>query len=117
MRVDATRLVEGERVESKGRTHRVSEIDASSLTAIRPVLINIARHRTTITYGQLKAAAGLSHIPSGMGRLLDLAKIDCDRCGEPDLAALVVNSVTQEVGDRYGTDAESERQHVYRRWS
>ena len=105
-----------ERISSKGRTLRVTDLDLSSLAAMRPVLIAMARRRSTIAYGELKAAAELPHTATGMGRLLDLVKVDCVRRREPDLAALVVNANTHEVGDEYGTGAAGERERVYQHW-
>lgn len=110
-------LTPGERLDIKGKSLKVSHLDADSVLAMRPVLISVAQDRTTITYGDLKAKAALPHMPTGMGRLLDLTKVECERRGEPDLAALVVNAQTREVGDMYGTGAVGERADVYRHWS
>ncbi|WP_298885596.1 hypothetical protein [uncultured Serinicoccus sp.] len=107
----------GERLESKGKTLRVSQLDIDSVVSMRPVLIRVAEEGTTITYGVLKTKAALPHMPTGMGRLLDLTKVECERRGDPDLAALVVNAQTREVGDMYGTGAEGERHQVYEHWS
>ena len=107
----------GERIESKGKTLRVSQLDIDSVVSMRPALIRVATDRTTITYGELKSEAALPHMPTGMGRLLDLTKVECERRGEPDLAALVVNAQTREVGDMYGTGAVGEREQVYQHWS
>ena len=114
---DTAHLELGERIESKGKTLRVSQLDMDSVVSMRPALIRVAQERTTITYGMLKTKAALPHMPTGMGRLLDLTKVECERRGEPDLAALVVNAQTREVGDMYGTGAVGEREQVYQHWS
>lgn len=110
-------LTPGERLEIKGKTLKVSHLDVDSVLAMRPVLISVAQERTTIPYGQVKTKADLPHMPTGMGRLLDITKVECERRGEPDLAALVVNAKTHEVGDMYGTGAVREREDVYQHWS
>jgi hypothetical protein len=52
-----------------------------------------------------------------MGRLLDLLSVDCDRRGEPSLAAIVVNAVTGEIGDDFDGDAAAERRRLYANWT
>lgn len=117
MEADATTLVLGEPFALKGRSGHVTVRDVASVAAIRPVLIALARHGGTTSYGGLKEAADVPQPAAGLGRLLDLVGTDCRRRGEPDLAALVVTTGTGEVGDKYGGDAAREREQVYRWWA
>jgi len=109
----------GERVDIKGRTLTVTQTAFDCLPRTRDFLIEVARSGLTVTYGKLKGELDLPYAPNGMGRLLDLLSEDCDRRGEPSLAAVVVNATTGEVGDDYAGDAFAERTRVYRQhhWS
>lgn len=107
----------GERIPDKGKNLTVTKLDVQSLPRIRDHLISVARRRGTSTYGELKADAGLPHPANGLGRLLDVVGMDCKRRGEPDLAALVVNARTHEVGSEYGAGAAQDREEVYQHWS
>lgn len=106
-----------DRFDMKGRTVTVTRMQAEVGQRVRDELIDVAKRRQTITYGELKAAANLSHPPNGMGRLLDVISEDCRIRDEPSLAALVVNAETREVGDDYEGAPEADRQHVYDYWS
>jgi hypothetical protein len=107
----------GDRFEMKGRTVTVTKMQADVGQLVRDELIDVAKRRAKITYGELKAAASLSHPPNGMGRLLDVISEDCRLRDEPSLAPLVVNAGTQEVGADYDGDPIADRQRVYHYWS
>ncbi|MBB6568183.1 hypothetical protein HPO96_03100 [Kribbella sandramycini] len=89
----------GETVGVKGRQLRVTPLDVDCVPRVREYLIGLARRGETVAYGGLKRELGLPHALNGLGRLLDLVAVDCRRRGEPSLAVLVVNAVTQEVGE------------------
>lgn len=107
----------GDEVESKGRTLTVSELDVAALPKIRSCLIGVAKQGATVTYGELVDATGITHLPRGLGRLMDLISADCLLTGEPSLAAIVVNQTTQEVGEAFAGDALGERKHVFKHWN
>lgn len=107
----------GDQIEIKGRTVTVTKMQAGVGQRVRDELIDVAKRAGKITYGDLKAAAALTHPPNGMGRLLDVISEDCRLRGEPSLAPLVVNRETQEVGADYEGDPVADRQSAYRYWS
>ncbi|GAB3928593.1 hypothetical protein GCM10029976_026680 [Kribbella albertanoniae] len=106
----------GEKLFIKEGRVSVTTLDAHWLPRIRGRLIEVAANGETITYGTLKQQLGLPHPPNGLGRLLDLLSVDCERRGEPSLASLVVNSGTGEVGHDFDGEPMSERGDVYRQW-
>lgn len=112
----ASGITVGQRYEIKGTSITVTRLDVQSLPPVRAALIAVAQSGGTTTYGRVKAAADLPHAVNGLGRLLDLVGLECELLGEPDLAALVVTSSTNEVGTDYARDARAERDQVYRRW-
>ncbi|GMA33236.1 hypothetical protein [Litorihabitans aurantiacus] len=116
MSTDTTVRV-GQKLSIKGVTVTVTTTDVESIPKIRAALAVVAQRRGTITYGQLKVAASLTHAANGLGRLLDVVGVDCRLRGEPDLAALVVAAGTREVGTDYGSGAPAERAAVYARWA
>lgn len=99
-----------------GRRMSITALASTTLDAMRPILIDTARHRETITYGQLAQQSGGRYRPVSVGRLMDMIAMDCAERGEPSLAALVVSATTDEVGSGYGGDAASERERCYRFW-
>lgn len=101
----------------KGRTITVTQMQADVGQRVRDELIDVARRGQTITYGELKASAQLSHPPNGMGRLLDVISEDCRLRGEPSLAPLVVNAETLEVGADYEGAPNEDRRRLYDHWS
>jgi len=105
------------RFKMTGRTITVTKIQADVGQRVRDELIDIAKRGQTITYGELKAAADLSHPPNGMGRLLDVISQDCHLRNEPSLAPLVVNAQTREVGADYEGNPDADRRVVYDFWS
>lgn len=107
----------GDRFDMKGRTVTVTPMQADIGPRVRDELIGVAKRRQTITYGELKAAANLTHPPNGIGRLLDVISEDCRLRGEPSLAPLVVNGETREVGADYEGAPAADRQRLYDYWS
>ena len=69
-----------------------------------------------MTYGQASTACEGAYIPQGLGPLLDVLSVDCDRRGEPSLAALVVRKDSFEVGDSFVGDAAASRADCYKHW-
>jgi hypothetical protein len=107
----------GDRFDMKGRTITVTQMQADVGQRVTDELIDVARRGQTITYGELKASAQLSHPSNGMGRLLDVISEDCRLRGEPPLAPLVVNAETLEVGADYEGAPNEDRQRLYDHWS
>jgi hypothetical protein len=106
----------GDVVETPRRRLHVGPRDVASVTAMRATLIDEARARATVTYGELVRDLALPVAPTGLGRLLELLSEDCARRGEPTLAAIVVTQSTGEVGHGYGAGARSDRAALYRYW-
>lgn len=115
--VDSVRLRAGETVTTEKRRIHVSERDVDSVAAMRAMLIEEARARATVTYGEFVRDLALPTSPKGLGRLLDLLSEDCARRGEPTLAAIVVTATTGEVGRGYGGGAAADRDALYRHWT
>lgn len=105
-----------ERIVVNGRALRVTSLDLESVPVVREVLIEAAQAEDTTTYAELKQRAGLPHAINGLGRLLDLMRVECARREEPNLAALVVTASTGEVGAGAQGDAVLERAAVYEFW-
>jgi hypothetical protein len=85
----------------------ITSADLEIARTIYPILVQCAARRETITYGELidrgrraapDSAAMASAIPVGFGRRLDVLRTFTDAEGRPDLASLVVNERTGEVG-------------------
>lgn len=110
-------LREGEKLQVKGRTVTVTPLAFESLPKVREYLIQVARQRRTVTYGELRADVGLTYAINGLGWLLDLLSVDCERRGEPPLDALVISAETGEVGQEFGADPEGKRTLVYAHWT
>ena len=109
----ALALTLGEQIAIKGRLVRVTQDAYDYLPAIRDELVQVAADRDTVTYGELKARLQLPWATTGMGRMLDLLSVDCERRGEPSLAAIVVGKQTGEVGHDFDGDPVAERARVY----
>ena len=109
-------LVVGEVVDAGSRRLHVSDRDVEAVARARSVLVAMARDGSTITYGELVREAQLPYPPRRLGRLLILLSEDCERRGEPPLAAIVVTQATGEVGDGYGGGADDDRAAVFRTW-
>ena len=88
-----------------------------TIARMRAHLVDAARARSTVTYGELVDELELPVPARRLGRLLVLLSEDCARRGEPTLAAIVVAKATGEVGHGYGDDAAADRDALYRHWS
>jgi len=86
------------------------------LPLLREALIAAARDGRTLTYAGASAASDGIALAQGMGAVLDLVGVDCERRGEPNLASLVVDSTTHEVGAGFSQDAAVERSACFERW-
>lgn len=115
--VDAVLLSAGETIETERRRLHVSAADVDCVARMRPFLIEEARARATVTYGELVATLRLPCAPKGLGRLLVLLSEDCYRRGEPTLASIVVTQSTGEVGRGYGSGAKDDRAELYDFWA
>lgn len=109
-------LVPGEAVVTDRRRFHVSPADVDHVVAMRALLVDEARAGTTITYGEVVRSLHLPVPPKALGRLLVLLSEDCERRGEPTLAALVVQQSTGEVGDGYGPQASDDRRELIEFW-
>ena len=110
-------LLAGEKIPIKGRTVTVTPKAIECLPRVRDHLIELAQRHETITYGDLVSTLQLPYIPTGLGRLLDLLSVDCERRGEPSLASIVVGSTTGEVGHDFAGDPVGGRAQVYQHWA
>lgn len=107
----------GDRVMVNGRLRNVTALDSVWAPRVRERLVELARGRSTTTYGALKEDLGLPHPANGFGRILDLVAEDCRRRGEPRLDALVVTVEHDEVGAGHGEGAAARREEVYAHWA
>jgi hypothetical protein len=99
-----------------GENVRVTARRLQALDLLRPALIDAARERRTVTYGEAAEMAGGLYLPRGMGALLDVLAIDCERRGEPRLDSLVVTRGTGEVGEGFDGHAARDRQACWQFW-
>lgn len=113
----AASLIVGEVLETESRRFHVSGRDIDAISRMRGFLVDEARARATVTYGELVRTLDLPCPARGLGRLLVLLSEDCARRGEPTLAAIVVTASTGEVGDGYGSGAFADRRELYEFWS
>lgn len=95
---------------------RVTEHMLRALRLLRPALVELARHGGTMTYGDASSVMNRAYAPNGLGRALDALSIDCERRGEPSLAALVVRKDTGEVGSSFVGEPAAARSECYQRW-
>ncbi|WP_413228344.1 hypothetical protein [Actinomyces trachealis] len=107
----------GERYPVKERNHRLTPRLAAATAAAREVLVDVAAHRETITYGELSEAIGGAVLPRHMGPLLWMLGHDCAARGEPSLPALVVSARTGEVGTAETGWATLGRQACWEYWA
>jgi hypothetical protein len=110
----------GDVVDIPWRPERPVRVTANMYDAalrLRPALIDTAKRRSTLTYGEAEILIEGRYVAQGLGPLLDLISADCDSCREPSLAALVVRLDTGEVGDSFRGDPGAERERCYEYWS
>jgi hypothetical protein len=88
----------------------VTALDLQLASVYFPILIDLAKDKRTISYGELIDRARVIHpnrkivqnaIPVGTGRRLDVVRDFCTEWGLPDLSSLVVNGATKEVGTAF----------------
>ncbi len=110
---------QGDTFEMKGRVVTVTPAAFECLPRVRDYLIEVAKVRETVTYGELRQELDLPYAPQGMGRFLDVLTQECRLRDEPSLAAIVVGAGTGEVGEDFEGDPVVERERVYAqsRWS
>ncbi len=96
---------------------RVTPLMVRVLPRLREVLVDVARRRTTITYGELATALDHAYLQQGLGPVLDVLAVDCARRGEPRLDALVVSRARGEVGHGFDGDAAAGREACWLHWS
>jgi len=95
---------------------RVTQNMYDALRVLRGHLIDAARSKSTITYGEASALTDGAYLPQGWGPALDVLSEDCFRRDEPSLAALVVRGNDGQVGDAFVGDAETEREACFEYW-
>lgn len=102
----------------------ITTIDLTLAAAFFPILVEAASVKQTISYRALVDEARMRHpgnavvsnaIPVGVGRRLEVLRSFTEQHGMPDLASLVVNEVTKEVGTAYSDafDPVSQRAAVF----
>jgi hypothetical protein len=117
--VDSMKIKAGETLTLDFRNDmkvRVTDHMLHALTLLRPALIEVARHGGTMTYGEASSVMNRAYAPNGLGRALDALSIDCERRGEPSLAALVVHKDSGEVGSSFVGEPAAARSECYQRW-
>ena len=110
-------LVVGERYQVGRRQYTLTPRLALATTRARSALIEAARERDVLTYGELSEAIGGLVLPRHMGPLLHMLEHDCAERDEPGLAALVVSAVTGEVGTPDVGWAPPQRRIVWAHWA
>lgn len=110
-------LVVGERYQVGRRQHTLTPRLALATARARSALIEAARHRDVLTYGELSQAIGGLVLPRHMGPLLHMLEHDCAERDEPGLAALVVSAATGEVSTPDARWAPPQRQAVWAYWA
>ncbi|QPL06281.1 MULTISPECIES: hypothetical protein [Actinomyces] len=110
-------IVVGERYQVGRRQHTLTPRLALATARARSALIEAARERDVLTYGELSEAIGGLVLPRHMGPLLHMLAHDCAARGEPGLAALVVSAATGEVGTPDAGWAPPQRQTVWAHWA
>lgn len=102
--------VPSQSVTAQSREREPTLIDVQLAAAYYPILVDLARHKHTITYSELidraKAANPLKEvvqraIPTSAGRRLDVVRMFTNERGLPDLTSLVVSMYTGECGDGF----------------
>jgi hypothetical protein len=102
----------------------VTLTDIELASAYYPILINLAKKKQTVSYGELvnlakndnPDKAGVQNaIPVSTGRRLEVVRKFTTQKNLPDITALVVNGNAGECGDNYLAhfDAEAIREEIY----
>ena len=95
----------------------VSVDDIARVAVLRGLLIAAAAHRSTMTYGVLKRLTNSPRLAKSLNRDLRMLCVECERRGEPSLAALVVQAATEEVGHGFVGDPVAARRACYDFWN
>jgi len=100
----------------------VTLTDVKLASIFYSILVDLAKHKHSLTYGELIAKAKELHpnnelvqnaIPVGIGRRLEVVKYFTDQHKYPDLTCLVINKGSGEVGDGFHGDATTTRAKVH----
>ncbi len=111
--------------DSEDSTYRnITLNDVQLASAYYPILIDLAKHKRRLTYGELVDRAKEEYpnrpavqnaIPVSTGRRLDVIRLFTDERGLPDLTSLVIGKGSGECGsgftDRF--NPETERAKVF----
>lgn len=88
----------------------ITQIDVQLASAYYPILVELARHKQNITYGELVERAKAEYpnkpvvqkaIAISAGRRLDLVRLFTDERSLPDLTSLVINKGSGECGNGF----------------
>ncbi len=86
---------------------KVTLVDVQLASAYYPILVDLAKHKRCLTYGELVGQAKKTYpdrpvvqkaIAVSTGRRLDVVRRFTSEHGLPDLSALIINSSTGECG-------------------
>lgn len=114
---------------NEGHYKDVTMTDIQLAAAYYPILIDLARHKHCMTYGELVEKAKAEYpqrtevqnaIAVSAGRRLDVVRLFTDERDLPDLTALIINKGSGECGSGYTQhyDPVQAREEVYARdWS
>lgn len=96
--------------------------DIQVAALVWPILLDLARHKHALTYGELvwrikeenpdNEMAQTSIIPVGIGRKLDTIRRFTNERDYPDVTALIISKGTGEVGKSFIGDAAKIRQAI-----
>jgi hypothetical protein len=109
---------------AKGLYTKVTLTDIHLASAYYPILVEVAKQKICLTYGELVYRAKVKYpslavvqkaIPVSTGRRLDVVRLFSARQNLPDLTSLVINRITGNCGDMYTKhfDAEASRETVF----
>lgn len=96
--------------ESEGLYPNITLNDIQLAGAYYPILIDLARHKHCLTYGELVQKAKEIHpdndvvknaIPTSAGRKLDVVRLFTKDKNLPDVTALIINKAEGECGSFY----------------
>ena len=100
----------------------VTLIDVRLASAFYPILVELAKHKHCLTYGELIERAKELHpdkadvqnaIPVGIGRRLEVVKYFTEQHCYPDLTSLIIGKGSGEVGEGFRGDPNRVREEVY----
>ncbi len=94
--------------DTSDKYDNVTLIDVKLASVYYPILIDLAKHKQRLTYGQLIARAQelnpdiaevQNAVPVGTGRRLEVIRYFTAQHGYPDLTSLIVNKSSGECGE------------------